>query len=55
MHRGAVHLHGHLHGGTSGMERYRCVDVGMDSTGAIAITMDEVVRLGLKGAIKEHH
>ena len=55
MHRGAVHLHGHLHGGISGMEKYRCVDVGMDSTGAIAISLDEAVRLGLKGAIKGHH
>jgi len=55
MHCGSVHLHGHLHGGTSGMERYRAVDVGMDSTGAIAISMDEAIRLGLKGAIKEHH
>jgi calcineurin-like phosphoesterase family protein len=55
MHRGAVHLHGHLHGGISGMERYRCVDVGMDATGMIAISMDEAIRLGLKGAIKGHH
>jgi calcineurin-like phosphoesterase family protein len=55
MHRGAVHLHGHLHGGISGMERYRCVDVGMDATGMIAISMDEAIRIGLKGAIKGHH
>ena len=55
MHRGAVHFHGHLHGGISGMEKYRAVDVGMDSTGAIAISMDEAIRLGLKGAIKGHH
>jgi calcineurin-like phosphoesterase family protein len=55
MHRGAVHFHGHLHGGSSGMERYRCVDVGMDATGAIAISMDYAIRLGLKGQIKGHH
>jgi len=55
MHRGAVHFHGHLHGGISGMERYRCVDVGMDATGAIAISMDHAIRLGLKGQIKGHH
>jgi hypothetical protein len=55
MHRGAVHFHGHLHGGVSGLERYRALDVGMDATGMIAITMDEAIRIGLKGAIKGHH
>ncbi len=40
MHRGAVHFYGHVHGGLSGMEKYRCLDVGMDATGMIAVSMD---------------
>lgn len=55
MHRGAVHFHGHLHGGASGLENYRALDVGMDSTGAIAITMEDAIRTALKGQIKGHH
>jgi calcineurin-like phosphoesterase family protein len=55
MHRGSVHFHGHLHGGTSGMEKYRCVDVGMDSTGCIVIEMEDAIRRAMKGEIKGHH
>jgi calcineurin-like phosphoesterase family protein len=55
MHRGAVHLHGHLHGGTSGLERYRALDMGMDATGMIAVSMDWAVGQALKGEIKGHH
>ena len=55
MHRGAVHFHGHLHGGVSGMERYRCRDMGMDATGRIAITMEDAIKDALKGEIKGHH
>jgi calcineurin-like phosphoesterase family protein len=55
MHRGAVHFHGHLHGGVSGMERFRCRDMGMDATGAIAITMEEAIKDAMKGEIKGHH
>lgn len=55
MHRGAVHFHGHLHGGKSGLERYRVLDVGMDATGMIAISMEEAIAKALKGKIKEHH
>ena len=55
MHRGAVHFHGHLHGGISGLERYRVLDVGMDATGMIAISMEEAIAKALKGKIKEHH
>ena len=55
MHRGAVHFHGHMHGGHSGLENYRALDVGMDATGAIAITMERAIAQALKGRIKEHH
>lgn len=54
-HRGAVHLHGHLHGGLSGLEHFRVLDVGMDATGMIAISMDDAVAQALKGQIKGHH
>ena len=55
MHRGALHFHGHLHGGVSGMEEYRSLDVGMDATGMIAISMEEAIAKALKGKIKGHH
>jgi len=55
MHRGSVHLHGHLHGGVSGMEKYRCRDMGMDATGMIAITMEDAIASAMKGEIKGHH
>ena len=55
MHHGAVHFHGHMHGGHSGLENYRALDVGMDATGAIAITMERAIAQALKGRIKEHH
>jgi calcineurin-like phosphoesterase family protein len=55
MHRGAVHLYGHLHGGVSGLEKYRARDVGMDATGQIAVSMDWIVADALKGEVKSHH
>jgi calcineurin-like phosphoesterase family protein len=55
MHRGSVHFHGHLHGGTTGMEKYRMQDVGMDATGMIVIDMDDAVKAALKREIKTHH
>jgi calcineurin-like phosphoesterase family protein len=55
MHRGAVHLHGHLHGGESGMEEFRCRDMGMDATGMIAISMEDAIASAMKGKIKGHH
>jgi calcineurin-like phosphoesterase family protein len=55
MHRGALHFHGHLHGGKSGLEKYRALDVGMDSTGEIVISMDRAVRLIKDNEIKRHH
>jgi calcineurin-like phosphoesterase family protein len=55
MHRGAVHFHGHLHGGPSGMEKFRCRDMGMDATGMIAISMEDAIKDAMKGEIKGHH
>lgn len=55
MHRGSINLHGHLHGGESGMEEYRSLDVGMDATGMIAISMEDAIAKALKGKIKGHH
>lgn len=55
MHRGSVALHGHLHGGKSGMETYRCRDVGMDATGKVVSLLDDVIADALKGEIKRHH
>ena len=55
MHRGALHFHGHLHGGKSGLEQYRALDVGMDATGEIVIAMDRAIRLIKDKEIKGHH
>ena len=55
MHRGSVHFHGHLHGSVSGMEQYRCRDMGMDATGRIAVQMEDAIADALKGEIKTHH
>ena len=55
MHRGAVHFHGHLHGNTSGLEKYRARDMGMDATGSIAITMEQAIADAMTGEIKRHH
>ena len=55
MHRGAVHLHGHLHGGKSGMEKYRCMDVGMDTNYCRPYTLEYVINQCLRGEIKGHH
>jgi calcineurin-like phosphoesterase family protein len=55
MHRGAVHFHGHLHGGVSGLEHFRVRDVGMDATGMIAMLMEDAIASAMKGKIKGHH
>ncbi len=55
MHRGAVHLHGHLHGGKSGLEEYRARDMGIDATGMIAVTMERAIADAMTGKIKGHH
>lgn len=55
MHRGSVHFYGHLHGNTSGIEKYRCMDAGMDATGFIVMSMEDAIKQALKGEIKSHH
>jgi calcineurin-like phosphoesterase family protein len=55
MHRGAVHFHGHLHGGVSGMEKFRSRDMGIDATGMIVVSMEDAIKDALKGEIKGHH
>lgn len=54
-HKGAVHLHGHCHGTPSGLEHYRCRDVGFDATGKIVIPLNEIITDALKGELKTHH
>ena len=55
MHRGSLHFHGHLHGGVSGMEEFRCRDMGMDATGMIVVEMERAISDALTGKIKGHH
>ena len=55
MHRGSLHFFGHLHGGVTGMEKYRCMDVGMDSTGEILISLDQAIHRIKDNEIKRHH
>ena len=55
MHRGALHFHGHLHGGESGLEAYRARDMGMDATGMIVVEMERAINDAMTGAIKGHH
>jgi calcineurin-like phosphoesterase family protein len=55
MHRGSVHLHGHLHGGVSGLEGSRALDAGMDATGRVAVPLEEMVAKALQGEIRGHH
>jgi calcineurin-like phosphoesterase family protein len=55
MHRGSVHFHGHLHGGVSGLEKFRALDVGMDATGCMVIELEDAIARALKGEIKSHH
>lgn len=55
MHRGALHFHGHLHGGDSGLEKYRARDVGMDATGMIVVSMEWAIANTKNNLIKGHH
>ena len=55
MHRGAVHFHGHLHGGVSGLENFRARDMGMDATGFIVVSMERAIADAMTGQIKGHH
>lgn len=54
-HRGSIHFHGHLHGSPSGLEEYRCRDMGYDATGKIVTLMEDAIEDARKGLIPEHH
>lgn len=53
-HRGAIHLHGHLHGNPSGLEEFKAIDVGYDATGKIMISVAEVLTIADARKIKKH-
>ena len=55
MHRGALHFHGHLHGGVSGLEEFRARDMGMDATGMIVVEMERAINDAMTGKVKGHH
>lgn len=55
IHRGHLHLYGHLHGDTSGLEQYRAMDVGVDSTGEVVVGLDWVVQKLKDNKVKKHH
>jgi len=55
VHRGSLHFHGHLHGNKSGLEQYRALDVGMDSTGEIVVSMEYAIGRIKNNEIKGHH
>ena len=53
--RGAVHFHGHLHGNPSGLEAYKTLDVGVDATGRIVLSLEEAIAHADTGIIKPYH
>lgn len=55
MHRGSVHLFGHVHGGPNSLEGARALDVGMDATHRVAVPLDEMINKALQGEIRAHH
>ncbi len=52
--RGAVMLHGHVHGKPTGLEKWRSRDVGMDATGTVVVEITDMVRRACQGEIKSH-
>jgi len=55
MHRGSLHFYGHLHGNPSGLEKFRALDVGMDATGEIVISMEYAIRRIKDNPIRGHN
>lgn len=53
-HYGSVHFHGHLHGYPSGQEHLRCKDVGMDATGEVVVSLDDVLATTLLGEVNAY-
>lgn len=52
MRHGSIHIHGHLHGTPSGLEKYRTLDVGFDATERVLITLEEVYERTISKEIK---
>ena len=55
MHRGAVHFYGHVHGGHTGLEKYRARDAAFDATGRVVSNLDDMIAEAVKGEIRSHH
>lgn len=53
-HRGSIHFHGHLHDSPSGLEKYRCRNVGFDFTGRVVSSLDDMIADALRGDIMPH-
>jgi len=54
IHRGAIHFHGHVHGGSTGIPG-RIKDVGMDTNMCQVYELDSLVKSMLKYDIRTHH
>lgn len=54
-HKGYIHFFGHVHAKKTGLEEYRCMDIGMDTNNCTVYDLDTVVRLMLKNKIRQHH
>ena len=55
-HKGYISFYGHVHGTRmEAIEKYRCMDVGMDTNNCTVYDLDTVVRLMLKKEILTHH
>lgn len=53
-HRGSIHLHGHVHGKKTGLEKYRVFDAGCDATGNVVTPIEWFIKEAEKRAIKTH-
>lgn len=54
IHRGAIHFHGHVHGGPTGILG-RIKDVGMDTNMCQVYELDRLVKSMLQYEIRTHH
>lgn len=54
MHKGAIHFHGHLHGGEHGVEG-RILDVGMDGNNMEVYDLDKLAIKMLELPVRTHH
>lgn len=42
-HKGYVHLHGHMHGKSTGLEKFKIKDVGYDATKKVVLNIDDIL------------